>query len=216
MADIYLEHGLCAAYGGAPNNVTSKFFLATVQMVDRAVKEQKFEKDPHSNFGFPHNRAVALRAQVYAKAMLGHGLCVSDLSQASLDFETWCQRFTRRQWDSQGEANYLAGVRTAFLAGDRERFSSLLAHKWPFKWHAEEHSLYQAITEAFLGNGVIEDPALTAHFRSLFDTYRNPEFKPDIFLEQGIIRFEFGIIWCMLFNPGAAFDPGKIVEVVSA
>jgi hypothetical protein len=216
IAHIYLDYGLQALYGDAPASVARKFFVATVEMVDRAEREEKFEKDPHSNFGFPHNRAVALRARAHAKALLGQGLCVPDLNQASLDFETWCGWFTRREWDPQGEANYLAGVRTALLAGERERFSSLLQYKWPFKWHTEEHILYLNMSEAFQTKQRVFDPALVLRFRNLFDAYRNPEFKPDIFLEQEIIRFEFGVMWRLFFEGDVTFSTQRVVDVISA
>lgn len=217
IAELHLDHGLRAWYGDAPETVVRKFLHAAIEITNRAESEKRFETGQYSSRGFPMNRGRALRTRAYATALLESILSKGDLVQASVDFEEWCKCYTRGEWDSQGQANYLAAVRTALIAEDRERFGSLLNHKWTFNWHQEEHAVFQAMSTEFQRSAVIHDPTLTARFRTMFDTYRNPDFKPDIFLEREMVRFELGAMWCKNFSPSEGrFKWHDVIDAVSS
>ena len=216
MAEQYLHLGLYASYGNSSEAIADKFFRAAVKITDRAELEERFERGKYSSMEFPRNRGVALRARAYASALAGEALRTQDLARASLDFVEWCKSYSRREWDGQGQANYLAGVRTALIAGDKERFTSLLNYKWPFSYHLEESDLYRAMANEIREAAVICNDALRKKFRTLFDNYRDPEFKSDVFLEREIVRFELGVFWCRYFNAlSDEFTWQSVVDTIS-
>jgi hypothetical protein len=92
-----------------------------------------------------------------------------------------------------------------------------LNHKWPFNWHQEEHAIFQAMSTEFQRSAEIHDPTLTARFRTIFDTYRDPDFKADVFLEREIGRFEFGAMWCKHYSPSeCGFKWRDAIDAVSS
>lgn len=211
QSEHLLISSLRAAYADAPDAIVNKFASTAVSIVNSAVANGSFEKGKRAEGAFPRNRAVALRARAYAKALLGEPLPSDDLLQASHDFET---RATS-MWNHQYEAYYLNGVRAALIAGDQERFASLLNTKRAFKWHKEEYGVLRGIADAWphASSGLGSD--LRDRFRALFDLYRNPEFKPDIYMELEIVRFELGAIWCRLFDKRHAFSWQEVINAVS-
>lgn len=214
IAELFLKQGLEALYGEAPANVVKKFFIAALQIVARAEAEDRFQTGRFTAGEFPLNRARALRTRAYARALLTGNSTREDLVQASNDFERWCSRCTRRNWDGQAQAHFLAAVRVAIIAGDLERVDSLLRHELGFRWHSEEHEIYLAMTKEFKRSTKIRGQRLTSRFRELFDCYRDPGFQSEVFLETGMVRFEMGVIWCRFFAAGEFVWPSA-VEAVS-
>jgi hypothetical protein len=216
IAQMYLDHGLSAKYSNAQEAIARKFFFAAIQVVNRAEKEMRLEGDEISKGAFPINRGIALRARAYSTALTEQLLPKQDLVQASLDFLEWCKSYSRGEWDGQGQANYLASVRAALIAGDKESFTSLLNYKWPFNYHSEESDILRAMANEFQVATVIRNNGLTKRFRAFFDKYRDPVFKPDVFLEKEIVRFELGVLWCRYFDSSSSvFSWQRVVESVS-
>lgn len=205
-------NALRAAYADAAPSIVHKFASAAGMIVDRAVADNAFEQGKVAQRAFPRNRAVALRARAYAKVLLGEPLSANDLVQASHDFESIATSI----WNHQYEAYYLNGVRAAFIAGDHARFRSLLNTKREFKWHEEEYGVLRGIADELSSVSSAPRTDLRDRFRALFDLYRNPEFKPDIYMELEIVRFELGAIWCQLFDKTPTFAWQEVIDAVSA
>ncbi len=207
----FLSSSLAAAYADAPAEIVRKFASAAVDVVDRAVTEDVFQTGKLAKGAFPRNRAVALRTRAYAQVLLGQSLPTDDLAQASRDFETRALTM----WDHQYEAYYLNGVRAALIAGDHQLFTRLLTVKRQFKCHEDEYGVLRGLVDYLPHASTGPDAEFRDRFRSLFDRYRNPEFKPDIYLELEIIRFELGAIWYLFFSQTRAFSWHDVIAAVS-
>lgn len=185
-----LSYGLYIAYAwGSDHEQAVAFFNRACVVAERAIDEDKLTS-PLSNSSFPLNRGILNRAFSYARAALGEPLDSSALRQASQDFEEWCKGYGRRDWDSQAQANYLAAVRLALVAGDLERARELLKTKKSFKWHNEEHQIWFRLVER---DRAIDD-ALAESFDRYFGRLRDPGFVPDVYMEIDILRIELAAV----------------------
>lgn len=211
QSEQLLITSLRAAYADAPDAIVHKFASTVVLIVGSAANDDIFEKGKYAQGAFPRNRAVALRARAYAKVLLGEPFPVDDLLQASQDFES---RATST-WNHQYEAYYLNAVRAALIAGDQERFASLLNADREFKSHDEEFGALRGLADEFHRDSSSPSTDLRDRFRDLFDRYRNPEFKPDIYMELEIVRFELGAIWCRFFDKARVFSWREVINAVS-
>jgi hypothetical protein len=210
-AEWFLSNALATAYSDAPGTIVRKFASAAVEIVDRTLAENQFEQGKLAQADFPMNQAVALRARAYAKVLIGESLGTEDLLQASRDFEARAVL----TWNHQYEAYYLNGVRAALLAGDHDRFVRLLKTNRKFKWHVEEFAVLHNIAEQPSLGTSGSNAELTDRFRILFDRYRDPDFKPDMYLDLQVARFELGAIWCQLFDQPNAFGWQRVISAIS-
>jgi hypothetical protein len=206
---------LQALYADGPHAIIQRFLLAALEIVDRAITEIDFENGKWQQKSFPLNRGEAFQVRAYARALGGGFLSTDDLLQASTDYEQWVYLAAGRNWDAQDEAKYLNAVRMALIAGDRDRFASLLQAKRSFKSHTEEYAIYKAMATEFEHSGTIENRELKIRFKSLFDRYRDPQFKSDFYVHLALLRFELGIIWCKCFFPTSEFGWQEVINAIS-
>jgi hypothetical protein len=191
-----------------------KFLTAAIEVANRACAENRFRTELAQS-AFPLNRGRALRVRAYANGLKDGTFDVSDLLTASQDFETWSNQFTGADWDSQTQAYFLAAVRMAIITGDQRRARKLLETKGSFKWHAEEHKLLIGILDECNYGLPIRNQQLFARVRSFFDRIRDPNFKPDIFMELDEARLEWGALINRFFETGEAINWDRVVELVS-
>lgn len=195
-----------------------RFLRRSLEVANRIFAEDKLQSQLCTG-GFPENRGRMLRAKIYAQSLLREPLDVKGLLQASSDYEAWCKDYKGKDWDSVGEAEYLAAVRLAVIAGDLERASKLLKTKRPFKWHKEEHGLLKRVVNAvFIEKQPLplRDQALLEQFDEYFDRIRDPNLEPDIFIELDVLRLEIGAIRYKYFTDDRGdIDWNRIIEVVS-
>ena len=184
--------GLYVAYAfGSDHEQAMAFLRRTCQVAQRVIDEDKLTS-PVCQSRFPKNRGTLYRAYTYARAILGRSLDIEALRQSSRDFEEWCKRYEKGEWDSQAQANYLSAVRLSLIAGDIDRARELLKTKRSFKWHNTEHGLWKLLVEKR------EQARGDAEFIALFNYYfaklRDPSVVPDVYMETDVLRLELAVI----------------------
>lgn len=205
------HHALELLYSGNPEHLAAKFLDWVIERIDRAIAEDKFS---HPRAAFPHNRAHGVRARAHARFLRDGSLALEDLRQAIADLETYNQDIPRHQWDAQSEADVLAPARLALIVGDFDCFATLLPFRWPVKWHHEESGILVEINRC-LAEGQSIPPELSSRFLAYFEQVRSPEFRPDIYTETDILRFELGILYSQYIDPSEPLTPQRVIDVVS-
>jgi hypothetical protein len=215
MADFIFSNGLEVLYAGAGHCVADKFLHAAVDMIDRAIAEDKFRDPRVLEMAFPSNRGKGLQVRAYSKAVLGGNLDNDDLLQASRDCEEYWLRFGNSEWDSQTQAHILTAARMALIAGDLKRAKEVLAIKRSMKWHAEEFQLLKDLAQHAELNLPIRDPTLQSHARAFFDRVRDPDYNPDVYLDLPIVRLEWGALVNKYFETGGHINWERVIDLVA-
>ena len=188
-----LLNGLRVAYAWTVScGQAVAFFERACEVAQRVFYEDKL-KSPLSSSSFPLNRGILNRAFSYARAILFESVDVEALRQSSRDFEQWCKGYGKREWDSQAQANYLATVRLAFIAGEIDRARELLKNTKSFKWHDREHALWKRLADSD-GQALRADAEFAEQFREYFNQLRDPRFIPDVYMETDILRLELALL----------------------
>lgn len=187
-----LRGALYVAYAwGVDHEQAVAFLNRACKAAERTINEDKLTS-ALSVASFPLNRGTLHRDYSYARAILGERLDEEALRQSSRDFEEWCKKYGKGQWDSQAQANYLAAVRLASITGDIDRARELLKTKKSFNWHKVEHELWKRLVE--LSGTVRADAEFSEYFMEYFDKFRDPRFIPDVYMETDVLRLELAAI----------------------
>ncbi len=215
MASRRLQNGTEVLYADAGHAVANKFFHAAIDMIDRAVADNKFQAEVVVEMSFPKNRGWGLRVRAYALAQLGDSLAERDLIQASHDYEQWCADLHRSDWDSIPQAHILSAARMALIAGDVKRAAEVLSIKRSMKWHAEEFGLLKELAHEAAAALPVRQEDLFARVREFFDRVRDPDYKPNFYMDQPLVRLEWGALINKYFETGGPIDWRRVVELVS-
>lgn len=213
-AEWELRNALRVLYATAERAIADKFLSAALEVVARAFAEDKFHSK-YAEMAFPENRGSALRARAYACAIKTGTFDASDLVNSGRDIEAYWSKFGPEDWDSQTQAYFLDVVRMALIAGDLVGARNVLQTKRSFKWHAEEHRLLKNLIEEALYGTPIRNEQLLSHITEFFDEIRDPDFKPNSYMELEIVRLEWGAIINKYFETGASIDWNRVIELVS-
>lgn len=206
-----LQEGLEILYANNPGGLSAKFLSWTIERIDRAVAEDKFN---HPRAAFPHNRAHGLRSRAHAAFLRDGAIALDDLRQSIEDFANYNEGIPRHLWDAQSEADVLAPARLALIAGEFNRFAELLPFRWPIKWHKQEAKfLLDMHKQLSIGEPVSQQVA--DRFVAYFEQVRAPDYKPDIFTETPILRFELGLLYCQYIDPTEIATPERVIDVIS-
>lgn len=214
VAESQLIDALFVLYGDGDPAIIGKFLSAAIEAANRAQAENKFSS-VQCERGFPKNRGRALRTRAYATALHSGQLPTDDLRQASYDYETWCNQYGKHDWGAQSQAYLLNAARPAAIAGDIERFAALLHDERAFNWHEAEHGAYVALAAAIKDGIPVQDERLIDRFQGIFNRIRRPDFKPTVYMEKDIVRFELGAIWCKYFLSNGSIDWNTVIDEVS-
>lgn len=199
IADHELALGLKILYGEGPFDEARMFHERCVQITQRALDEDKLQSGFCAG-AFPINRGHLLRARTYARAVLGEPLDHAALLQASSDVEAWVKVFPKSQWGDN----------------DIERVRKLLSTKKSFKYHQGEHFLLTQLAKDPQPPPPMGDLIFLESFDRFFDTVRDPDFKPPVFLETDIVRLELGAIRYKYYDsPDATIDWKRVIDEVS-
>jgi hypothetical protein len=217
-AEERLRYGLRIFYSQWNDPDGRAFFEQTLRVADRALHEEKYKGTEFLDAGFPKNRGRLLRARAYAAALLGQALDENALRQASIDCAEYCKILKGKLWDSQGQANYLAAVRLALVAGDQEQARQLMKTRKSFRWHFEEFEILRGIIGT-IDEGIPEKGRviMQALLEAYFNKIRDPHLKPDVFMETDILRLELGAIRDKYFvSPDGIISWPRVIEALSA
>lgn len=157
----------------------------------RAVAENRFAAGPGSQL-FPLHFAGALAVNSYVAGLLDGVFLKDDLANAARSFVAFCEKYPAK-WDSQPQGYLLSGVRTALIAGDLALATSVLKTKRSFKWHVEEHGLWQCLVDRNLSGNVLRGDLL-ARFDARFDVVRSPDYRADVVMDAGMVSWEMALI----------------------
>lgn len=206
----YLDKGLFLLYSGHDGPETRAFLKLAIDIANRVLKEKKCESRQCED-GFPKNRGEVLRGRAYASALVGEELDVKALTQASRDFEIYCNLIGAADWDETSQPILLAAIRLALLSGDAARAEMLVNSRRCTRKQKKEQELWQSILSAQHKDGFpIADKGLISRFDSVFNRYRHP-FEP-----EEIAALEMGLLSQRLFSTdGAAPIWEKIIETIS-
>jgi hypothetical protein len=213
-AERLLFDALDLLYARAPKALSVKFLDFVVQVIDRALAENRFRPDsPRANF--PRNRGEGLRARAYALALCGEPLRTADLRQAVDDYRAWCEEITPGRWHDVTESHVLSSARLALIVGDLDLFERLLPFRYKIKLHREEAELLLQLKN-LLRKGEQPLPRdYCERFTQYFERIRNPEFKSDIYMETDLLRFELGVLYCQYVATDVPFSWPRVIAEVS-
>lgn len=212
-AEECIRNAFHLLYADAPNELVRKFLDWTIELIDRGLAENKFVPE-RSRGAFPMNRGEGRRWRAYAMALRNGDLPIDDLRLAIDDLDEWNERLTRKLWDSVGEAHVLAPARIALIIGDFDRFGELLPFRYPIKWHQEESRVLIEMHESLCANNSLP-PGLVEQFVAYFERVRHPEFKPDIYFNKEVLRFELGVLYCKYVATEEPFSWPRVIEEIS-
>jgi hypothetical protein len=213
-ADRCLVHALSLLYAAAPGTLVEQFLGYSTELIDRGLDENKFTPEG-SRGSFPRNRGEGLRARAYARALRGEPLKTVDLRQAIEDFQTWFKIITPGLWDDHGEFKVLCSARLALILGDLDLFEQLLPFRYKIKFHREEGELLLQLKN-LLRKGVQPLPRdYCERFTTYFECIRDPQLKPDIYMETDLLRFELGVLYCQYIAVDEPFSWPRVIAEIS-
>lgn len=182
--------GLETLWGGE-HAMARAYFARALEVCRRGESEKQWLESP--DYGFPRNRARLRRVRAHCLGFLAGPPSLealkADLRGASVDYQTWCASLSASEWDSQGQAYYLAAVRLALLANEGERARELLKSRRSFRYHAEERALLVAMASD------ATDSAFRTQYASFFDKIREPLYQPPFFFELHEVRLELALLY---------------------
>lgn len=194
----HLRNGLDVLWGG--DEVMAQAFLRRAHEFSARAEAEKSPLD----VAFPLNRGELRRIRTYAGCLCAAPEETSAarvrLLDAAEDFAEWCRKLKGHEWDSQGQAHHLTAVRLTLIVGDSERAQALFKTRRGFKYHEEEHGLLRDLAAGH------RDEAVQRRFETYFDRLRNPDFRPEVFLEPNYVRLEFALLEALFFGPGEPVD----------
>jgi hypothetical protein len=200
-------------YGRGDADLAQRFLERCLLIAERAFAEDKLQS-PRCRNSFPENRGQLLRVRAYAQAILGGLLEEADLLKASADYEQVTASYPKHKWDDLQEDTYMTVVRLALLASDRERVQRLLTRRRAFRWRPEEHDLWTSLLP--LNETRARDEALEARFKMYFDRIRDPNFKPEGFMQRDFVRLELGMLWDKYFvSPDRQIDWQRTIDAIA-
>lgn len=212
MAELELCSGLELMYTGKHPKEAKQFLLRCLQITSRAKKEGKLQS-PLCKNRFPLNRGHLLRAEAYALALLGSPVGDGCYAQAATDIEQYCHETDL--WDSQIEAYYLSAIRLAILGNNPGTACRLIQPIRKWKDHSKEALLLHDLL--FFGDEIKGNPKsrMFRVFTDFFDCIRDPDYQPDFFAEDEILRLEIGAIREKVFLcKNGQIDWQRVVEAV--
>jgi len=213
-----LRYGLEFFYAQWNDPDGRSFLEQATTVADRALREEKYRGTEFLEASFPQNHGFLLRVRSYANALLGHTLDEAALHQAAIDCEEYSKKFAKKKWDSHDQADYLAAVRLALVAGDLNHACRLLDTRKSFKWHFEEFEILKGIADGLAQKmGEKDRVIMLALLDSYFNKIRDPNFKPDVYMEAQILRLELGAIRDKYFISGdGVINWQRVIEAISA
>lgn len=167
------------------------------------------------DIAFPRNRGEGLRVRAYANVLLGHALDTQDLVQASRDYEERFIATPQRDWDSIPQAHILEAARMSLISGDLKRAKEVLSIKRSMKWHAEEFQLLKELVAEAQTELPVHNSSLRARVKKFFDRVRDPEYKPNVFMDLPILRLEWGALINKYFETGSHINWSRVIELIA-
>lgn len=209
-----LGYALRLLYGQIAEKMATRCLERCIKVVDRAVSEDKFQKNKRCKAGFPANLGRARRVRAYAQFMLGKKLDTQTLSSAADEIISYW-----KTWDdpleSQLQAFWLAAARMTLTAGLPAEAAEQIASAPSLKWRQREGDLLAHIAEPAKAGESIRNDRLPKRFDKLFDKVRSPKWRgaAKILDEPDMQRLELALIRCEYFtSTDGSIDRHQVIK----